>query len=91
MARARRNLGASLKTRESFARGARRTNAAFAFGPEGKAEGTERARVERGGDERCARGGGGGARGACAWAAGPSTRIFELECVKETLRELELA
>jgi hypothetical protein len=22
---------------------------------------------------------------------GPSTRIFELECVKETLRELELA
>jgi hypothetical protein len=65
----------------------------FAFGPLETAEGTERARFERGGDERFARAAAAAARAARVrlGGAGPSTRIFELECVKETLRELELA
>ena len=87
-------LGASFENSGSRSRAeARRTNAAFAFGPEGKAEGTERARFERGGDERFARAAAAAARAARVrlGGTGPSTPIFELECVKETLRELELA
>ena len=87
-------LGASFENSGSHSRAeARRTNAVFTFGPEGKAEGTERARFERGGDERFARAAAAAARAARVrlGGAGPSTRIFELECVKETLRELELA
>jgi hypothetical protein len=87
-------LGVSFENSGSRSRAeARRTNAAFAFGPEGKAEGTERARFERGGDERFARAAAAAARAARVrlGGTGPSTPIFELECVKETLRELELA
>ena len=87
-------LGASFENSGSRSRAeARRTNAAFAFGPEGKAEGTERARFERGDDERFARAAAAAARAARVrlGGTGPSTPIFELECVKETLRELELA
>ena len=71
-------LGASFENSGSRSRAeARRTNAAFAFGPEGKAEGTERARFERGGDERFARARRRRrARRACAWAARDPRRQY---------------
>ena len=86
-------LGASENSGRRWRAEAPRTDAVFAFGPEASAEGTERARFERGGDERFARAAAAAARAARVRLgdAGPSTRIFELECVKETLRELELA
>ena len=86
-------LGASENSGRRWRAEAPRTDATFAFGPEESAEGTERARFERGGDERFARAAAAAARAARVRLgdAGPSTRIFELECVKETLRELELA
>jgi hypothetical protein len=87
-------LGASENSGRRWRAEAPRTDAVLAsFGPEASAEGTERARFERGGDERFARAAAAAARAARVrlGGTGPSTRIFELECVKETLRELELA
>ena len=79
-ARERRRLGSS-----PFA-SRRRNGRLFSFGLDGN-----RSAETRDGDERFARAAAAAVRAARARLAGsgPTTRLFELECVKETLRELE--